>query len=150
MNIRYRKIVDETRPDGYSYYPLLRVYLRNDVHLQNVLALVDSGSTDCVFPASIAELLKINIPSGRPHQFHGFNFNPVQGYVHTIKLQVEGFPDWIDIDAVFFESEGIPVLGQNGFFESYQVIFERWSRQFEISSKTDAMIRNRRGHGRKS
>lgn len=149
MNIRYRKMADETRPEGFSFYPLLRVYLRHQVNVQNVLALVDSGSIDCVFPASIAQLLRIDLYAGKPHQFYGFNLSPVKGYVHKINLQVEGFPQWINLDAVFLESEGVPILGQNGFFENYQVIFERWARQFEVNSRTDAMIRNRRGHGRK-
>ena len=63
-------------------------------------------------------------------------------------LQVAGFPSWRAIDAVFLESEGMSILGQNGFFEGYQVVFERWARQFEINTKEDARIRNRRGHGR--
>ena len=50
---------------------------------------------------------------------------------------------WVAIEAVFLESDGIPILGQNGFFESYQVVFERWSRRFGITTKTDAIVRNR-------
>ena len=61
MNIKYRKLLDQTRPEGYSFYPLLRIFLRQQVNMQYVLALVDSGSADCVFPASIAELLRIDI-----------------------------------------------------------------------------------------
>jgi hypothetical protein len=64
MNIQYRKIPDRTRPEGYTFYPLLRVFLRHELKMQYMLALVDSGSADCVFPASIAELLQIDIPSG--------------------------------------------------------------------------------------
>jgi hypothetical protein len=33
------------------------------------------------------------------------------------------------------ESEVMPILGQQGFFESYQVVFERFKRQFEINTK---------------
>lgn len=39
---------------------------------------------------------------------------------------------------------------QRGFFESYQVVFERFRRQFEVNTTTDAMVRNKRGHGRRS
>jgi hypothetical protein len=116
--------------------------------MQYVLALVDSGSADCVFPASIADLLRIEIRSGQPQTFHGFDLSLVQGYIHRVQLQVAGFTHWVTIDAVFLESEGMSILGQRGFFEHYQVVFERWARQFEINTKTDAMIRNRRGYGR--
>ncbi len=149
MNIKYRKLLDETRPEGYSFYPLLRIFLRQQVNMQYVLALVDSGSADCVFPASIAELLHIDIRSGQPQTFHGFDLSLVQGFIHKVQVQVAGFTHWITIDAVFLESEGMSILGQRGFFEQYQVVFERWARQFEINTKADAMIRNRRGYGRR-
>ena len=101
MNIKYRKLLDQTRPEGYSFYPLLRIFLRQQVNMQYVLALVDSGSADCVFPASIAELLRIDIRSGQPQAFHGFDLSPVQGFVHRVQVQVAGFTHWLAIDAVF-------------------------------------------------
>ena len=150
MNVRYHKLRDDTRPEGVSFYPLLRVFLRHGVNMQYLLSLVDSGAADCVFPASIGELLRIDIRSGQPHEFHGFDNRLVPGFVHKVHLQVAGFEHWVEVDAVFLESDSMPILGQRGFFESYQVIFERWAHRFEINTKTDAMIRNRRGHGRKA
>ena len=149
MNINYRKLPDTTRREGFSYYPLLQAFVRHNVNMQHVLGLVDSGSVDCVFPASIGELLGIDIRSGRPHEFHGFDLRAVQGFVHNVHLQVAGFTHWVNLDVVFLESEGMTILGQRGFFESYQVVFERWARRFEINTKEDAMMRNRRGYGRK-
>jgi hypothetical protein len=73
MNIKYRKITDQTRPEGYWYYPLLQVFIRNGINLRPVLALVDSGSSDCVFSASFGEVLGIDVPSGKPHEFHAFD-----------------------------------------------------------------------------
>lgn len=68
--------------------------------------------------------------------------------MHKVQLQVTGFDHWIDVDAVFIEPEVLPILGQQGFFESYQVVFERFKRQLQINSKTDAILRNKRGYGR--
>jgi hypothetical protein len=113
-----------------------------------VLALVDSGACDCIFSASFGEVLGIDVASGRSHNFKGFDLKEVRGFAHKVNLQVSGFPHWIDIEAVFVEAEVMPILGQQGFFESYQVVFERFRRQFEINTKEDAVIRNRRGHGR--
>jgi hypothetical protein len=149
MNIAYRKLTDQTRLEGYTFYPLVQVFLRQDVNMTHVLSLVDSGSADCVFPASIGELLRIDIPSGQPHEFHGFDNRLVPGFIHKVHLQVAGFTHWVPVEAVFLESDGMPILGQRGFFDSYQVVFEKWSRRFEINTKEDAMIRNRRGHGRR-
>lgn len=148
LKFKYREYADDTRPEGVSYYPLLQVFLRHHVNINYMVALVDSGSVDCIFPASVARLLKVDIRSGKPYEIHGFDLQSVPGFVHKVHLQVAGFTHWVAIEAVFVESEGIPILGQNGFFESYQVVFERWSRRFEITTKTDAMVRNRRGYGR--
>jgi hypothetical protein len=148
MNIQYHKLPDDTRPEGVTFYPLLQVFLRHDVNLINLLGLVDSGSADCVFPSSIGELLRIDIRSGTPHEFHGFDNRLVAGFVHPVHLQVAGFTTWVNIDAVFLESDGMPILGQRGFFDSYQLVFEKWAHRFEVNTKEDAMIRNRRGHGR--
>ena len=116
--------------------------------MRRMFALVDSGSVDCIFPASVGELLHIDIRSGQPYEFHGFDLRLVRGFVHRVHLQVAGFAHWVAIDAVFLESTGIAILGQSGFFENYQVVFERWTQRFEITTKTDAMVRNRRGYGR--
>lgn len=148
MNVRYRKIDDETRPEGCWFYPLLQVFIRSGVNMRPTLALVDSGSSDCVFSASFGEVLGIDVPAGQPHQFHAFDLNPVRGFVHKVQLQVTGFDHWIELNAVFIESEVLPILGQQGFFESYQIVFERFKRQFQINSKTDAILRNKRGYGR--
>ena len=148
MNIRYRKVDDETRPEGHWFYPLLQVFIRNGIDMRPVLALVDSGAADCVFSASLGETLGIDVKSGRLHEFQAFNLQKNEGYTHKVQLQVTGFSHWIDIDAVFIDSEVMPILGQQGFFESYQIVFERFKRQFEINTKTDAIIRNKRGYGR--
>jgi hypothetical protein len=148
MNIPYRKLDDDTRPEGYSLYPLLQVFIRHGVDMRPVLALVDSGASDCIFSASLGEVLGIDVPSGKPYRFHAFDLKDVRGFTHPMNLQVSGFPHWIDIEAVFIESEVMPLLGQRGFFENYQVVFERYRRRFEVNTKTDAIIRNKRGYGR--
>lgn len=148
MNIRYRKIDDDTRPEGYSLYPLLQVFIRHGVNMRPILALVDSGASDCIFSASLGEVLGIDVPTGKPFKFHSFDLKDVQGFTHAVHLQVTGFPHWIDVDAVFIESEVLPLLGQRGFFANYQIVFELYKQQFEINTKTDAMIRSERGFGR--
>ena len=148
MNIRFRKLPDDTRPEGHTFCPLLQIFVRHDLSMQPVLALVDSGAADCIFPASLGEVLGIDVSSGRQYEFYSFNLEPTIGFVHTVNLQVQGFPHWVEIDAIFIASEVMPILGQSGFFENYQIVFERFRRQFEVNTKTDALIRNSRGHGR--
>ena len=105
VNIRYRKLDDETRAEGHSFYPLLRVLIRHGANMRPVLGLVDSGASDCIFSASLGKVLGIDVVSGKPYKFHGFDLQETPGFVHTINLQVDGFSHWIEIDAVFIESE---------------------------------------------
>jgi len=149
MKFGYTKLPDRTRLEGFTYYPLLNVALRyGDLNICSTTALVDSGSVDSIFPASLGDVLGIDISSGQPHEFGNFNLQPTKGFVHKVSLQVTNFTHWIEIDVAFIQSEVIPILGQAGFFDNYQIVFERWRRSFEINTKEDAMIRNRRGHGR--
>jgi len=66
-----------------------------------------------------------------------------------VHLQIDGFTRWASVDAVFLTSDGLAVLGQRGFFDNYQLVFEKWARRFEVNTKEEAMIRNRRGYGRR-
>lgn len=147
MNIRYRKLRDDTRPEGYFSYPLLRVLVRNGANMTGYLALLDTGATDCIFPASSGVRdLGIDLQQGRSVPFRGIAVQEAWGFVHRVQLQVEGFTHWIEIDAAFVEQEEVPILGQSGFFDNYQVVFERFRQQFEVNTKQDALIRRRRGH----
>ncbi len=149
MKIKYTRLPDHTRTEGYSYYPFAQVFLRNGVNMQSISALIDSGSVDSIFPGSLGEVLGIDVPSGAPYMFKNFNLHETHGFVHPVALQVSGFSHWIEINVAFIQSEKVvPILGQLGFFENYQIVFERFRRTFEINTKVDAIIRNKRGHDR--
>jgi hypothetical protein len=107
-------------------------------------ALADSGAVDCIFPASIGEILGIDVPSGHPKTYFGLAEQAASGFVHTINLQVTGFGHWTSIEVGFIDSENItPLLGQEGFFSNYQIIFERFRKQFEVNKKENALMRGR-------
>ena len=149
MNIRYRNIPDFTRPEGFSRMPLLQVSLKHGFQVRPFLALVDSGAVDCIFPESLGAVLGIDVSNGQPRNFYGIANQEANGFMHPVQLQVTGFNHWIDIDVGFVVGGDVPpLLGQSGFFDHYQVVFERFRRTFEVNTKTDALIRNQRGHGR--
>lgn len=123
--------------------------MRHDANMRPFLALVDSGASDCIFPASAGAVLGIDVPSGRPQKFYGLAMQEAPGFIHSIKLEVTGLNHWLDIDVGFVVGNDImPLLGQAGFFENYQIVFERFRRQFEVNTKVEALLRKRRGHGR--
>jgi hypothetical protein len=93
-------------------------------------------------------LLGIDIPTGEPKTYYGIAGQAAPGFVHSVELRVTGFDQWLKIKAGFVDQDILPLLGQSEFFENYQIVFERYKRQFDVNTKSDALIRNRRGHGR--
>lgn len=145
MRIRYMKLPDAHSPDGYSWFPFLQVCLRYGDKGRVFHALVDSGAVDCVFPESLGRLLGIDVPSGRPNTYYGIARQAANGFMHTVNLQVTGLDQWITLEVGFVSADISPLLGQNGFFEKYQIIFERYRHQFEVNTKENALMRGRKG-----
>jgi len=148
MRLRYRKLPDLLDPTQFNYYPYLRIAVRHTDITQPFLALVDSGAIDTLFPAVVAEVIGIDLESGVRKVYFGIGGHAAIGYVHECQLQVQGFNPWITVRIGFVDTIKIPLLGQSGFFENYQVIFERFKYSFEVYPKIDALIRASRGRRR--
>ena len=141
MKFKYKKIPDNTNPRGYASLPLLQVRLFYGSKYQDVLCLIDSGADDCIFHSSLGRLLGIDITSGRLKQFFGIAGQCLGAYIHPVQLQIQGFSQQIDLEAAFTEDNKIPLLGQSGFFDNYQIIFERYKGRFEIKGRTSRVLR---------
>jgi hypothetical protein len=144
MKIRYTKLPDVNNPSNYSWYPFLQVCLRHLNKGRVFHALVDSGAIDCIFPESLGRLLGVDVSSGRPKTYYGIAKQAAPGFIHRVELQVTGFSQWVTFEAGFVNADIEPLLGQTGFFETYQVIFERFRHQFEVNTRESALMRGRR------
>ncbi len=142
MKFRYKKIPSDVDPKGHTLHPLIQITLRYKNNAVDVRALIDSGAADCMFHRSIGEALGIDIESGRPKDYIGIARQSVVGYVHEIGLRVQGMSEWVKIEAAFIDAQVIPLLGQGGFFDSFQVIFERYRGRFEVNSRARYRMRH--------
>ena len=96
MKIKYRKLPDILDPTKYSRYPYLQVTIRYQQNAgQPLLALVDSGAIDTLFPASLADTLGIDVLSGERKPYFGIGGNLAIGYIHECDMQVSGFKTWV-------------------------------------------------------
>jgi len=145
MKVRYTKLPDLIDPGKYSWYPFLQVGLRHGTAGRQFSALVDSGAVDCIFPESLGRLIGINVPAGRPKTYFGIGLQAAPGFVHTVNFQVTGMNQWLTFEAGFVNADIQPLLGQKGFFDNYQIVFERFRHQFEINTRETALMRGRRG-----
>lgn len=142
MKFRYKKIASDVDPAGYTLHPLIQVSLRYGHRAVDLRALIDSGAADCLFHRSIGEALGIDVESGKPKDYTGIARQSVVGYVHQIELRVQGMSEWVKIQAAFIDDQVIPLLGQEGFFDSFQVVFERYRGRFEVNSRARYRLRH--------
>ncbi len=84
-------------------------------------ALVDSGSDRNLFPAKLGEDVGIDIRSGKPHPIQGIGkSNFVKAYTHKIKIFICNYN--FDSEADFCYEQQAPLLGRDGFFNSFKKI----------------------------
>jgi hypothetical protein len=137
MKFKYRNVPDSTMPTGIRKIPLLPVKLfvgnRETIIIQGLL---DTGAEDCMFPLWCANELGIDLKSGTKKEYEGIGGYQIPCYLHNVKLQVIGFQEKINMAVGFTEFNRMPLIGQAGFFDNYQVTFERYNGRFEVISKS--------------
>lgn len=139
MRFKYRYL--PTSPSSgrdYIRLPLLQVGLGFADNHTDVVGLVDTGATDCLFDRDVADDLGIRFAdSDRTREYVGVGGQSVIGYIHPIRFQIHGFSEWIEIEAGFIDAE-LPyqLLGQTGFFDNYEINFKRYRGRFEIKSRS--------------
>ena len=142
MKFRYKKIASDVDPKGYTSHPVIQVSLRYGNRAVDLRGLIDSGAADCLFHRSIGEALGIDIESGRVKDYTGIARQSVVGYLHKIGLRVQGMSEWVEIEAAFIDAQVIPLLGEGGFFDSFQIVFERYRGRFEVNSRARYRLRH--------
>lgn len=135
MIFRYVKI---KTPDGELIrLPAIPVRLTCNKQHQGVYALIDSGAELCVFNSSIAKTLKIEVTKGQALSLSGLVGGSVAGYLHQLNLSTQGLPA-VDLLVAFTETgdPGMPILGQRGYFDNFQIRFQRYKDLIEIFPKS--------------
>jgi len=114
------------------YRPFLAVVLTySGKSSGKVFCLVDSGADYCLMPASLGELIGIDIKSGTEREIIGIANQPARTYLHTVTMTVPNLAS-VDMSVAFSYDLKYGVLGQEDFFKSFRVIFERKRLQFQV------------------
>jgi hypothetical protein len=111
--------------------PRIPVRLRHKANFIDLLALVDSGADDCLFPMEVAHLLSLDLDATQAHRYGGIGEGEVVGIFGNVTLEVGGsaFP----LYAGFADAPSIvPILGQNGFFSLFEVRFNLSKERLEL------------------
>lgn len=86
------------------------------------------------FESQIADILGLDVKSGRHEPFKGIAPEPVDAYFHRIKYQILRDTNIFEMEAAFMDNlTAGGLLGQEGFFDNFTVKFERRSNKFEVT-----------------
>lgn len=139
MKFKYRYLRDSSGTGrAYIRLPLLQVRLGSGANHTDVVGLVDTGATDCLFDRDVADDLGIVLAdSDVKREYFGVGGQSVIGHIHLIRFQIQGFSEWIEIEVGFIDAK-LPyqLLGQSGFFDNYEINFKRYRGRFEIKSRS--------------
>ena len=139
MKFKYRYLPDSSGPGrAYIRLPLPKIRLGSGANHPNVVGLVDSGATDCLFDRDVADDLGIKLAdSDVTREYFGVGGQSVIGHIHPIRFQIQGFAEWVDFDVGFIDAKlPFQLLGQSGFFDNYEISFQRYRGRFEIKSRS--------------
>jgi len=138
MKFKYRHVADKYSKTKLLKLPFLPMRLAFGDKVVPLVGLVDTGATDCLFDREVADELGIDLFNTHlEKEYFGIGEQTIVGYIHAVEFQIQGFSEWIEMEAGFLDSKlPYPLLGQSGFFDNYEVILKRYRGRFEIKSRS--------------
>ena len=131
MKFRYKK-----------YAPTIaRPVIPIEIRFQGVTVkyevLVDSGADANIFEADIADILGIDLTSGKKSDVSGITGKSRPYYIHKVDLVIGGHA-FKDVEVGFLKemgAYGYGVVGQNGFFDLFIVKFDLKKKEIELKPR---------------
>ncbi len=122
---------------GIWYRPIIPVTIRYLKREISYLALLDSGADFNIFHGDIAKLLKIDLSKQKNSMsFGGIREGSIgKGYFMPLELGINNI--FFTTTAVFsndISNNGYGILGEQGFFHNFKILFNYPSKNIEIQS----------------
>jgi len=141
MKFRYTKYPSKPSPSHPTRKSVLRPVIPirliyQDNHSPWYDSLIDSGADYCIFHAEMGELIGMDVKKGKLMDFVGISGKPQKAYFHNIAIEIGGLK--YECYAGFsYDIETLPygILGQDGFFNLFIVIFDLKKRSIELIRK---------------
>jgi hypothetical protein len=132
MKFKYKKFSKDL------YRPVIPIKVLNKEKFINYEVLVDSGADICLFHSEVGTYLGIDVESGIRKVVTGVGGKVSQYFVHKINIEVGGWSYEIEVGFIpnignSFVNYGL--VGQIGFFEYFQVIFDFSKEDIELKRK---------------
>lgn len=116
----------------YLLRPIIPVSLSYKNHSVRYEALIDSGADFSIFPIEIAQKLGVNLKRENIICFSGLGDEFIEGFKSKIILIIGKLE--FKTNVVFADLSGKSgILGQNGFFDLFEVKFNLLKKEIEIT-----------------
>jgi hypothetical protein len=114
----------------------LRVTLIHGGRDFSCYAIVDSGADDGMFPSAFAAQIGLELATGQPYLFSGAESRGQIAYFFDIELEIAGVQKY-HLPVGFtqaMDTSRVGLLGQNGFFDRFDVFFLLRERKFILET----------------
>ncbi len=114
--------------------PIIPINLVLAGRLVKTVALIDSGADWSIFHAELGEILGLDVRAGDEQDFYGIvGSDPGTIYFHDISVEIGGIAYPMRCGFSYdISPNGIAVLGQYGFFDTFEVSFKRTKKRVEL------------------
>jgi hypothetical protein len=121
--------------------PRIRVRLLHKNRFIDLLALVDSGADDCIFPIEVATELGLPLKKENTNHYAGIGSGHISAAFTHVQFAVPGEPPFT-LYAGFSDAPSVvPILGQAGFFDRVDVTFRKQKGLIELKFIKPASLR---------
>jgi hypothetical protein len=114
--------------------PVVQIEISRGKHARTFLAIVDSGADNIILPAYIAELYGIDTSACPRYSVMGISLESTPGFVAELDFRLQMHSEVFTAPVVFIDKDVPPLLGQEGFFDTYRIKFEKDHDTFEVTS----------------
>jgi len=112
--------------------PIIPVILKSSTRVALYSALIDSGSDYCIFGLGVAKGLDIKLKSKNKIKFMGIGKEEIEGFRSEIEIRIGDKTYQIKIILADINDVGYGILGQQGFFDHFDVKLSYQKQTIEI------------------
>ena len=99
-----------------------------------LFGLVDSGASDIILNVQFAPLLGINLSDAPAQEYQGIGDEPFHACKHQVTIRLQATVEALTVPCAFMPDLRIDcILGQNGFFDTHKILFEKYKKRFAIT-----------------
>ncbi len=112
--------------------PIIPIILKSSTRVAVYSALIDSGSDYCIFSLGVAHGLDIKLKSKDKIKFMGIGKEEIEGFKREMGIRIGNKTYQTKIIFADINDTGFGILGQQGFFDHFDVNLSYQKQTVEI------------------